>query len=81
MILRGLMTMWALARNCTGSWDCWTGADGAVSRPPIRKTGPLETVTLAVADAMRDWRFAPAEQGGEPVACDTRLTFDLRFDR
>ncbi|HSM52314.1 MAG TPA: energy transducer TonB [Thermoanaerobaculia bacterium] len=57
------------------------GADGTVFRPRIRKAGPLETVTLAVADAMRDWRFAPARRDGEPVACDYLLTFDLRFGR
>lgn len=57
------------------------GADGAVSWPRIRRAGQLETVTLAVADAMRDWRFAPARRDGEPVACDYLLTFDLRFGR
>lgn len=55
--------------------------DGAVSWPRIRKAGPLETVTLAVADAMRGWRYAPADRDGVPVACDYLLTFELRFGR
>lgn len=54
---------------------------GRLAYPRIVETGPLETVTLAVSDAMKAWRFEPAQRSGRPIAVDYKLGFRLSFGR
>jgi len=54
---------------------------GLLAYPRIVEKGPLETVTLAFSDAMKEWRFEPALRSGQPVAVDYKLGFKLSFGR
>ena len=42
----------------------------------LRRSGVM-LLDLAARDAVRDWRFEPARQGGEPVA--SALALSIRF--
>ena len=55
--------------------------EGVLAYPQLVEQGPLETVTLAALDAMRDWRFEPAQRSGRPIAVDYKLGFKLSFGR
>lgn len=54
---------------------------GLLAYPRIVERGPLETVTLALSDAMKEWRFEPALRSGQPIAVDYKLGFKLSFGR
>jgi hypothetical protein len=38
-------------------------------------------LTLALSDAMKEWRFEPALRSGRPIAVDFKLGFKLSFGR
>lgn len=78
---RNLEGAWSLKRPVHIEIEIEIGVDGVPRGPRIVDRGPLESVTWAASDAMRDWRFEPARRDGEPVACASLLTFDLRFTR
>lgn len=56
------------------------GADGAVTGCEIQSSSGVSALDQAAIEAVLQWTFRPAKQGGEPVAADilVPLTFDCR---
>jgi len=55
------------------------GADGSVLDVRVERSSGYALLDESALDALRKWRFRPAERGGEPIPMDVRkrLVFEL----
>ncbi|MEZ4648734.1 MAG: TonB family protein [Candidatus Eisenbacteria bacterium] len=60
--------------------EVWIDATGRVSDVRIAKSDVPATLERAALDAMRQWIFSPAKQGGNPVAVRVHVPIEFRLD-
>ncbi len=53
--------------------------DGRVGEASVRRSSAHRLLDAAALDAVRDWRFAPASQGGKPVAMAVEVPVAFRL--
>lgn len=60
--------------------EVWIDSNGRVSDARIAQSDVPATLERAALDAVRQWIFSPAKQGGNPVAVRVHVPIEFRLD-